>query len=235
MCCFLVPVVPLVFQQASVLQANCSFRVCALCGDFGIDFWSKKDWDQLIESYDILVMTPEILVVALRHRRVFLSDFALLIFDECHHANQNNPYALIMSEHYERAEPIDRPQIFGMTASPFIKHDDVRQSLQRLMTTLDSQIVSVQNEKDEASFYASVSQSRELFYDIPPKYRATPLFVIMYRKFGQLKCVCNTLDVARRILGEHGPWCADDIWRVTFSPAKMSTSLKRKLVVKTPC
>ncbi len=39
----------------------------------------------------------------------------LLIFDECHHATGNDPYAKIMKEHYQSCR--QPPRILGLTAS----------------------------------------------------------------------------------------------------------------------
>ncbi len=39
----------------------------------------------------------------------------LLIFDECHHATGDDPYAIIMKEHYRSCR--DPPRILGLTAS----------------------------------------------------------------------------------------------------------------------
>lgn len=41
----------------------------------------------------------------------------MLVFDEAHHCLKNHPYNLIMSEFYHR-QIMDKPRIFGMTASP---------------------------------------------------------------------------------------------------------------------
>lgn len=47
-----------------------------------------------------------------------------MIFDECHHASKGHPFNLVMAEFYHRIyddvlnETLDKPKIFGMTASP---------------------------------------------------------------------------------------------------------------------
>jgi ATP-dependent RNA helicase DDX58 len=41
-------------------------------------------------------MTPQILVDAIKMNSVSLSQFTLLLFDECHHANKDEPYNVIM-------------------------------------------------------------------------------------------------------------------------------------------
>ena len=47
--------------------------------------------------------------------RSALDNVNLLIFDECHHATGNDPYARIMKEHYPQCK--EKPRILGLTAS----------------------------------------------------------------------------------------------------------------------
>ncbi|KAK1360670.1 hypothetical protein POM88_045144 [Heracleum sosnowskyi] len=73
------------------------------------------------EIGQVLVMTPQILLNALRHSFVKLETIKILLFDECHHARGRHPYACIMTEFFHRqVEPnnLQLPRILGMTASP---------------------------------------------------------------------------------------------------------------------
>lgn len=80
-----------------------------------------------------MVSTPQVLLDALRHGYIVLSiDIGLIIFDEAHHAVDNDPYNRIMQEFYHKIPPGDpslahiapsqirsrRPMIMGLTASP---------------------------------------------------------------------------------------------------------------------
>ena len=44
----------------------------------------------------IVVMTPQILLDALRHAFLTMNVMSLLIFDECHRACGNHPYSQVM-------------------------------------------------------------------------------------------------------------------------------------------
>lgn len=71
--------------------------------------------------------TPQVLLDALRHGYIVMGrDISLIVFDEAHHAKDNNPYNRIMQEFYVDLPPrqetnssgMVRPMILGLTASP---------------------------------------------------------------------------------------------------------------------
>lgn len=82
-----------------------------------------------LEEYEIFVLIDQILLEILRHGYLKIWEIDLIIFDECHHANGNHNYNLIMQEFYlekyiqrETSNPkILIPQILGLTASPLKK------------------------------------------------------------------------------------------------------------------
>ncbi|XP_050384255.1 endoribonuclease Dicer homolog 2 [Argentina anserina] len=115
---FLVPPVVLVKQQADAIKMHTDLKVGMYWGDMGVDFWDIKMWKEQIEKYEVLVMTPQILLNNLRHSFFKLSMIKVLIFDECHHARGNHAYACIMRDFFHRQLHSELPRIFGMTASP---------------------------------------------------------------------------------------------------------------------
>jgi endoribonuclease Dicer len=62
----------------------------------GVDFWNADKWRDMVDGAEVLVMTPQILLDNLRHSFFRLRDIPLLIFDECHRATGNSPYACIL-------------------------------------------------------------------------------------------------------------------------------------------
>ncbi|XP_067657358.1 antiviral innate immune response receptor RIG-I-like [Haliotis asinina] len=82
---------------------------------------------ELVKRNDILFMTPQILVDALRLKGTGISslcEFTMLVFDECHHTNSRHPFNRIMFSYMdlkldESIEDYRRqlPQIVGLTAS----------------------------------------------------------------------------------------------------------------------
>uniref|UniRef100_A0A453CF10 DEAD/DEAH-box helicase domain-containing protein n=1 Tax=Aegilops tauschii subsp. strangulata TaxID=200361 RepID=A0A453CF10_AEGTS len=57
-----------------------------------------ENWETEMAESEVLVMTPQILLHSLQHCFIKMDSIALLIFDECHHAqvHKRHPYAQIM-------------------------------------------------------------------------------------------------------------------------------------------
>ncbi|RAL54301.1 hypothetical protein DM860_001429 [Cuscuta australis] len=118
---FLVPTVVLVTQQGEAIKKHTDLKVGKYWGEMGVDFWDANIWNRQVELYEVLVMTPAILLVALRHSFLKIEMIKLLIFDECHNARGKHPYSCIMREFYHcqlQSINVELPRIFGMTASP---------------------------------------------------------------------------------------------------------------------
>jgi endoribonuclease Dicer len=75
---------------------------------------------------------------------------SLLIFDECHHTRKNHAYNGIMRE-YHQCPVVQRPKIFGMTASPIWNAKDAVNSLAALEKNLNATVVAVQDHVAELS------------------------------------------------------------------------------------
>lgn len=126
---FLVPSVPLVFQQFTVLERNLDYDVDRLCGAMMTDKWSKQVWDERFAKTHVIVCTPDILKSCLSCSFISMRQINLLIFDEAHHAKKGHAYAQIIKDFYlTDVDEHSRPRIFGMTASPVDARVDVRQA-----------------------------------------------------------------------------------------------------------
>ncbi|KAI4379952.1 hypothetical protein MLD38_006189 [Melastoma candidum] len=160
---FLAPTVVLVNQQYDEVKLLTDFQVGEYYGAKGIDEWNPSHWEKEIDEHNVLVMTPQILLNALRNGFLTMGMIRLMIIDECHHASGNHPYARIMREFYHKA--IDRPKIFGMTASPVVsKGMGSEWQISELESILDSQIYSPE---DRTELEAYVPSAKEIcrFYD----------------------------------------------------------------------
>lgn len=76
--------------------------------------------NMFLKDNDILCFTPQILVNNLEEKVIkSLSEFSLLILDECHHTRGDGPYNILMRKYLvEKSETgKEMPQVVGLTAS----------------------------------------------------------------------------------------------------------------------
>ncbi|XP_030546666.1 dicer-like protein 4 [Rhodamnia argentea] len=159
-CVFLAPTVALVQQQARVIEDSINLKVGSYCGG-SKRLKTHAEWEKEIEKYEVLVMTPIILLRSLSHCFIKMDSIALLIFDECHHAQvkSGHPYAEIMRIFY-KADLLKRPRIFGMTASPVVgkgasEQENLPRSINSLENLLNAKVYSVEDKEELDSFVAS--------------------------------------------------------------------------------
>ncbi|KAB5538633.1 hypothetical protein DKX38_016166 [Salix brachista] len=156
---FLVPEVLLASQQAGAVRMHTDMNVGVYWGDMGVDFWDAATWKQEILKHEVLVMTHQIFLNGLRQGYFKLDLIKVLIFDECHHARGNHPYACIMTEFFHRelgSGHHDLPRIFGMTAS-LIKSkgansESYRQQICELENIMNSKVHTCDSETVLAKF-----------------------------------------------------------------------------------
>ncbi|XP_078588697.1 antiviral innate immune response receptor RIG-I-like [Branchiostoma floridae x Branchiostoma japonicum] len=116
---FLVNKVPLVEQQYKAFSEYLSpkYDILPLSGETAADI----PVGETLPDYDVIILTAQVLENALRDERITLDTFSMLIFDECHHCQKNDPYNAIMTRYIkqkvERKSSISLPQIIGLTAS----------------------------------------------------------------------------------------------------------------------
>lgn len=93
----------------------------------------------------MFVITPSILIEALRKACICMSSVHLLIFDEAHHCRGRHHYAQIMNYYWKVAKPEDRPRIFGMTASPVksMHKASIVTQLRELESAMDAKVLTV--------------------------------------------------------------------------------------------
>ena len=65
---------PLVYQQAAVIRANCGIKVVELSGEKIADKkFSASLWEKVHETTDVVVLTAQILLDLLRHGFIQMS------------------------------------------------------------------------------------------------------------------------------------------------------------------
>ncbi|XP_047307514.1 dicer-like protein 4 [Impatiens glandulifera] len=151
-CVFLAHTVALAQQQAKVIQDSTDFEVGLYCGN-NKHLKNRQVWEKEMETCEVFVMTPQILLHSLIHCLIRIEQIALLIFDECHYAqfDSNHPYAEIMKVFY-KSDAVKLPRVFGMTASPKLGKDT---SIDTLELLLHSKVVTVDNREELNEFVVS--------------------------------------------------------------------------------
>ncbi|KAG1233174.1 hypothetical protein G6F35_001373 [Rhizopus arrhizus] len=223
---FLVDRVPLVFQQASVIKANCELVLEAICGEMDVDNWSEKRWRLIFEESDVCVMTAQIFLDALYHGFLSIDKAHLIIFDECHHTTKKHPFNLIMREFYDRCPIEKRPKIFGMTASPMHSKSSVETSVVQLEKNLDARVYTAVN-LDQLNTVNNAAKEITLLYKSAPNYEETPMTKQIREKIGSIVRYKRCFVITNDILHQMGPWCCDVMWKT------MLTDLERRITNQT--
>ncbi|NWV06335.1 DHX58 helicase, partial [Ptilonorhynchus violaceus] len=97
-----------------------TFKVMSISGDTSY----KASFAELVKKSDVVICTAQILQNALvsteEDMHVELTDFSLLVIDECHHTHKDAVYNKIMLRYLQRklSGEQDLPQVLGLTASP---------------------------------------------------------------------------------------------------------------------
>ncbi|KAM5548130.1 dicer-like protein 4 [Rosa sericea] len=191
-CVFLAPTVALVQQQARVIEDSLDLKVGTYCGS-SKQLKTHQAWEKEMEQYEVFVMTPQILLRNLYHRIIKMELIALLIFDECHHAQMksNHPYAEIMK--FYKSDATKLPRIFGMTASPVVgkgasSQANLAKSINSLENLLDAKVYTVE---DKTELHRSVVSPVINVHSYGPVISGTSSpYMTLYRKLDQLKRQC---------------------------------------------
>jgi ERCC4-related helicase len=101
-----------------------AYQVRLLSGNDGVEHWSNQSiWDGVLRNINIVVCTHQVLLDALTHAFVQMTNIALLIFDEAHHCVKNHAANKIMKHFYHpmrQETPQEVPGVLGLTASPVV-------------------------------------------------------------------------------------------------------------------
>ncbi|RLV91375.1 hypothetical protein DV515_00014125 [Chloebia gouldiae] len=138
-------------KEFHVLQD--AFKVTSISGDTS----HKTFFADLVQKSDVVICTAQILQNALvsteEDVHVELTDFSLLVIDECHHTHKDAVYNKIMLRYLQRklSGEQDLPQVLGLTASPgtggATSFEGAVEHILQICANLDTEkITSVQDE-----------------------------------------------------------------------------------------
>ncbi|KAK7473348.1 hypothetical protein BaRGS_00035396 [Batillaria attramentaria] len=119
---------------------------------------STAPFSELLDTNRVFVLTPQCLVEAIQANEVLITDFSLIVLDECHHAIRKHPYKALM-DHYmdvkfaKDTKQSHLPQIIGLTASPGVGEGGTMEAalahLKELCCNMDLEdICTVENENE---------------------------------------------------------------------------------------
>ena len=162
---FMVPTTNLVEQQADAINSYTPLKVGRYSGNHQKSQKSSpgkfqmENWKTQLQSFDVFVFTEKKLYDTLMHGFLKLEDFDMVVFDECHHADQSHYYNLIMQDffYFKKDKLLPKPRILGLTASPIKSKigdsdqrnisSDIREKLQTLSNNLYSEFVCISMEQ----------------------------------------------------------------------------------------
>ncbi|KAL8874525.1 MAG: hypothetical protein Q9174_000163 [Haloplaca sp. 1 TL-2023] len=128
---FLAPNVALAAQQEKVISAQIpSVQTRLLLGSDNTETWSEQwIWDDMLKGISVVVSTHQILLDALIHGFIQMSELSLMVFDEAHHCVAKHPASRILKEFFHPCfaeDPSKAPAILGLTASPVVNSNVAR-------------------------------------------------------------------------------------------------------------
>ncbi|XP_060786102.1 interferon-induced helicase C domain-containing protein 1 isoform X2 [Neoarius graeffei] len=130
----------------------------------------KISFPQVVEKNDIIICTAQILENSLAKAKqgdedgITLSQFTLMVIDECHHTQKGGVYNHIMIRYLkqkhknaklrkEQKDPVPLPQILGLTASPGVGGAKTQQKAEehilRICANLDAYTIKTKTRGEE--------------------------------------------------------------------------------------
>ncbi|XP_004428316.1 PREDICTED: interferon-induced helicase C domain-containing protein 1 [Ceratotherium simum simum] len=158
-----VPLVEQLFREEFNPFLKKWYRITRLSGDTQL----KISFPEVVKSHDVIISTAQILENSLLNSEkgedagVQLSDFSLIIIDECHHTNKEGVYNNIMRRYLkqklknnrlekENKPVIPLPQILGLTASPGVgaanKQAKAEEHILKICANLDASTIKTVKE-----------------------------------------------------------------------------------------
>ncbi|XP_045335979.1 interferon-induced helicase C domain-containing protein 1 isoform X3 [Leopardus geoffroyi] len=150
-----VPLVEQLFRKEFEPFLKKWYHTIGLSGDTQL----KISFPEVVKTYDVIISTAQILENSLLNSEigeddgVQLSDFSLIVIDECHHTNKEAVYNNIMRRYLKQklrnnklkkeCKPvIPLPQILGLTASPGVggakRQAEAKEHILKICANLDA-------------------------------------------------------------------------------------------------
>lgn len=137
-----------------------------------MDDWDEQKWRQELQDKQVLVLIHQVFLDLLSRRYFSLKQAAVLVLDECHHAQveRDHPYSCIMRDWYHNLKAVETdslPRVLGLTACLVVKTVTVakfRQEKHNLEKILDSTVETVDDLYEILKFVTNPTE-RIVYYD----------------------------------------------------------------------
>lgn len=112
--------------------------------------------------------TVQIILDIVRHGYLKISNFNLMVFDECHHAQKEHPMLMLMAK-FNDCKESDHPRVIGLTGmltAPSIKPQNVIDDLRRLEATFRATITTAKGTAfNDVLMYSTKPEESIIMYD----------------------------------------------------------------------
>ena len=163
------PSKPLSEQQCRVLQQHLpAYHVKSLTGADELEKWTDKHmWKDFTTGVHVVVGTPAVLVEALTHAFVKISDLSLCIFDEAHRAIKKDPMNQVMQDFYRPAKLKGKeiPHILGLSASPVQNRNASKTGLAAVEANLDAITITPKRFRNDLETHVHLPELITVDYD----------------------------------------------------------------------
>ncbi|EAR89220.2 type III restriction enzyme, res subunit (macronuclear) [Tetrahymena thermophila SB210] len=154
-------------------EINQNINISFFHGKMNLDFWNRSFWQKNVEQSQIIFFSSQIFLNGLRRGHFQLTQFKLIIFDECHNTSKEHAFSQIMKEFYFQVKKNDivlknTPNIIGLSATPITQGNkgnfNVRREMLKLAHNLDCQFINYDLQKVYAQL-RNIKQT-EKFYEV---------------------------------------------------------------------
>uniref|UniRef100_A0A8D8W370 Endoribonuclease Dicer n=1 Tax=Cacopsylla melanoneura TaxID=428564 RepID=A0A8D8W370_9HEMI len=139
---FLCTTQALLYQQGKVLQRNLPYSVGYFTGADAVDYWSDETWNQVLDKYQVIAFTAQILLNLLSTNRIQFRQISVMIFDECHHVEAGHPMKQITDLYANQFRAgLCQTRLMGLTAT--LLNSDVKGKMLR-RSDLNNQVAALE-------------------------------------------------------------------------------------------
>ncbi|CAO1407677.1 unnamed protein product [Diamesa hyperborea] len=170
---FLVNTTQLADQHANSIRSYLHYKVAVWTSEIGNrKGWNKEKSLDEFEKHHIILATSQLILDAIKHSYISLSQINVIVFDECHHGRKNHPMHELMKQ-FKYLTPENQPRVVGLSGmligiDSTIEPDTVEDELKALESTFLSTVVTVNRLEDFKNVLLYSTNPNENFIRFEP-------------------------------------------------------------------